>query len=76
MQGDGIISRRVPGTAGAPERKGLTLSMRGVDLVPARVREDGNLSGLPSLTVCRTTTEMQVSLHCQVMQAPCDGKSS
>lgn len=47
MQGDGIISRRVPGTAGAPERKGLTLPMRGVDLVHARVREDGNLQ------VCR-----------------------
>lgn len=76
MQGDGIISRRVPGTAGAPERKGLTLPIRGVDLVPARVRKDGNLSGLPSLMVCKTTTEMQVSLHCQAMQAPCDSKSS
>lgn len=57
MQGDGIISRRVPETAGAPERKGLTLPTCGADSVPTHARGDGNLSGLLSLPVCRTTAE-------------------
>lgn len=57
MQGDGIISRRVPETAGAPERKGLILPTSGADSVPTQARGDRNLSGLPSLLVCRMTTK-------------------
>lgn len=52
-----IISRRVPETAGAPERKGLTLPTRRADSVPTQARGDGNPSGLPSLPVCRMTTK-------------------